>query len=125
MRYTVGFSILTLFPYCNFLNYCTLRYGGERYEKRELQLRVRQRFAELQAIDEATQKIPWHIVDASQSIEDVQNQINTIVEETMERVKNGKPLYKMFDDGEYLLPTLTTSSTGTDDNGDDGEKEGH
>ncbi len=44
----------------------------------------------------------------------------------MERVKNGKPLYKMFDDGEYVLPTLTTTtiSSSTDENGD-GEKEKH
>lgn len=38
------------------------RYGGERYEKRDLQIRVRQRFAELQSLDEKAGRVPWHVV---------------------------------------------------------------
>ncbi len=65
---------------------------------------MRQRFAELQAKDEEEQTVPWHIVNAAQSIEDVQADINKIVEDTLARVANGEPLNKMFQEGEYLLP---------------------
>mmetsp|Transcript_2799 Transcript_2799/g.4231 ORF Transcript_2799/g.4231 Transcript_2799/m.4231 type:complete len:250 (+) Transcript_2799:67-816(+) len=83
-------------------------YGGERYEKRELQLRVRKRFAELQAMDEGEKTVPWHIIDASQAIDDVQRDINKVVEETIKRVEGGAPLRKMFQDGKYLLPSIST-----------------
>jgi len=79
-------------------------YGGERYEKRELQQRVRSRFTDLQNIDEAEGRVPWHIVDASQSIEEVQKNILTIVDETIQKLSDGKPLVKMWEDGIYTLP---------------------
>eukprot|EP00978_Attheya_sp_CCMP212_P017343 scaffold46146_cov51-Attheya_sp.AAC.4 len=84
-------------------------YGGERYEKRDLQIRVRQRFAELQAMDEKEGQVPWHIVDASKSIEEVQTVINTIAENTLHQVhEENKPLYKMWECGEYTLPEPIT-----------------
>ncbi len=84
------------------------RYGGERYEKRELQIRVRQRFAELQSIDEKQGRIPWHVVDASQSMEEVQQTIAGIVTGTIERVHSETaPLRRMWGEGEYELPTQT------------------
>jgi dTMP kinase len=68
-------------------------YGGERYEKKEMQQRVRTRFSELQAMDEKDGRIPWHIVNAAQSIEDVQTEINRIVESTVEAVqRDDKPV---------------------------------
>lgn len=69
-------------------------YGNERYEKREMQIRVRQRFSQLQAHDERDGKVPWHIVNAAQTVEQVQQDINKIVEETIKRVQEGegKPL---------------------------------
>lgn len=79
-------------------------YGGERYEKRLLQQRVRKKFEELQAIDDAGKRIPWHIVNAAQSVEEVQSDINKIVEATIQTVNDGAPLYKMFQEGEYQLP---------------------
>lgn len=82
-------------------------YGGERYEKRDLQIRVRKRFAELQALDEEQGRVPWHVVDASQSIEDVTKELVSIVNETVERVGKGpSPLRRMWEDGEYDLPEL-------------------
>jgi len=85
-------------------------YGGERYEKRDLQMRVRQRFGELQAKDEEEKIVPWHIVNAAQSIDEVQADINKIVEDTIKRVQSGgeggqQPLSKMFQVGEYILPS--------------------
>lgn len=80
-------------------------YGGERYEKRELQIRVRQRFAELQSLDEKSGRVPWHVVDASKSIEEVHQELISIVTNTIDRVqKASSPLKRMFEEGEYELP---------------------
>mmetsp|Transcript_12015 Transcript_12015/g.26362 ORF Transcript_12015/g.26362 Transcript_12015/m.26362 type:complete len:254 (+) Transcript_12015:1-762(+) len=79
-------------------------YGGERYEKRDLQMRVRKRFAELQSLDEQNGRVPWHVVDASQSIEEVTGELVSIVNDTIERVNNGSPLRRMWGEGEYELP---------------------
>jgi dTMP kinase len=88
-------------------------YGGERYEKRDMQVRVRQRFSDLQKMDEAAfvaavsdedqaeQRVPWHVVDAAQSVAQVESDIWAIVQETMEKVQAGKPVYKMWQDGTY------------------------
>jgi len=62
-------------------------YGGERYEKKEMQQRVRKRFSQLQEMDESDGQIPWYVVNAAQTIEDVQTEINNIVEKTVEKVK--------------------------------------
>jgi dTMP kinase len=61
---------------CLFLliNVCG-RYGGERYEKRDMQLRVREVFRRLQEADDSTGNIPWTVVDASQTIEQVHDDI--------------------------------------------------
>ena len=84
-------------------NHTKTRYGGERYEKRELQLRVRKRFQQLQQLDEQWKRVPWHIVDASQNIDQVQEDINKIVDHTLKQVSQGKPLERMFEEGVYLL----------------------
>lgn len=55
-------------------------------------------------MDEKEQTVPWHVIDAAQSIEQVQAEINTIVHDTMQRVAQGAPLRKMFQEGEYILP---------------------
>jgi hypothetical protein len=39
-------------------------------------------------MDEEDGQIPWYIVNAAQSIEDVQKEINTIVETTVEKVQS-------------------------------------
>lgn len=85
-------------------------YGGERYEKRDLQIRVRKRFAELQALDEKQGRVPWHVVDASQSIEAVTKELVTIVNETVTRIgKETSPLRRMWEEGEYELPQIQES----------------
>jgi dTMP kinase len=62
-------------------------YGEERYEKKEMQQRVRERFSQLQAMDERDGKVPWYVVDAAQSVEEVQREINDIVETTVEKIQ--------------------------------------
>lgn len=85
-------------------------FGEERYEKRDFQIKVRQQFSKLQSIDEKEGTVPWYIVDASQTIEEVQKEINQIVENTMEKVSSGAPVARMFGDGNYKLPDPSTSS---------------
>jgi dTMP kinase len=69
------------------------RYGGERYEKRDMQIRVREKFRQLQAVDEDQGRVPWYIVNAAQSIDEVQNEINAIVDRTIQEVQTtNKPL---------------------------------
>lgn len=70
-------------------------------------MRVRQRFSELQVMDEEEKRVPWHVVDAAQSMDEVQAEINQIVQDTMQRVADGAPLNRMFQEGEYLLPSAT------------------
>mmetsp|Transcript_5741 Transcript_5741/g.12495 ORF Transcript_5741/g.12495 Transcript_5741/m.12495 type:complete len:286 (-) Transcript_5741:1971-2828(-) len=86
-------------------------YGGERYEKRDLQIRVRQRFAELQAMDEKEGRVPWHIIDASKTVEEVTADIVNVVDATLKRVNEGAPLAKMWDaSGTYDLPKVEAGS---------------
>jgi hypothetical protein len=67
-----------------------------------MQIRVRERFGALQKLDE--DRIPWEIVDASQSIEEVEEDIWIIASETLERIEeHGKPLAKMWEGGCYDL----------------------
>jgi hypothetical protein len=57
-----------------------------------MQTRVRQRFAELQRQDEQQGHVPWHIVNAARSIEQVQEEINEIVQSTLDRIEQqGEP----------------------------------
>lgn len=66
-------------------------------------MRVRKRFAELQSIDEKHGRVPWHVVDASRSIDEVKEELVRIVGETMERVQrgDGAPLSRMWGEGAY------------------------
>ena len=76
-----------------------------------MQIRVRQRFAELQSIDEKLGRVPWHVVDASKSIEEVTKKLTGIVSETIDTVQNGAPLRRMFSEEEYDMTTLSTTTT--------------
>ena len=84
------------------LLHCT-SYGEERYEKRDLQLRVRQRFGQLEKLDLAEGRVPWHVVSAAQSVEAVHADICKIVQKTLAQVKTGnKKLGKLWEEGEYV-----------------------
>jgi hypothetical protein len=56
-----------------------------------MQTRVRQRFTELQRQDEQEadkqRQVPWHIVNAARSIEQVQEEINEIVLSTLDHLE--------------------------------------
>lgn len=96
-----GLDLAHSYTACIFFNSKLSSYGGERYEKRDLQLRVRKRFDELREADAGS--INWHMIDAAQSMEDVQKDINAAVMKTLDQVKAGKPLGKLWMEGEYDL----------------------
>jgi thymidylate kinase len=75
----------------------THRYGGERYEKRDLQLRVREVFRRLQTTDDDTTSniIPWTIIDASQTIEQVHHDIWDVASATVSTCPT-RPIGTMF-----------------------------
>ena len=72
------------------------RFGEERYEKEEMQKRVRELFVELEESDTVT---PWKRINAAQTVEDVESDIWKAVEECLESVKEGRPLYKLWQEG--------------------------
>ena len=115
-------------------------YGGERYEKRDMQERVRERFMELYQLDvdeaekqqqqqkgsvgdadvdpgSATLVPSWTFVDAGQSVEQVQDDVWKAVQEAMHKVRErNKPVGKMFAPGTLQLPCITAVVNDTDQN---------
>ncbi|GKY91487.1 hypothetical protein MPSEU_000120900 [Mayamaea pseudoterrestris] len=86
-------------------------YGNERYEQRDMQLRVRKRFHELQNMDapatdsvaDNSTSIPWYTIAAAQSMDQVEEEIYKAVQTTLSEVQQGKPLGKMWEHGAYDL----------------------
>lgn len=74
----------------------TTSFGEERYEKEEMQQRVRTVFDSLKLLDDT----PWHVVDASQSIEQVHNEIWALADATRLQVQQ-EPIRKLWESGEY------------------------
>ena len=68
-------------------------FGEERYEKVDFQIKVREQFLKLKEGDAAL--VPWHFLDARQSIEALQTQIAAIAEETVKNVQN-KPITPLW-----------------------------
>jgi len=78
-----------------------------------MQIRVRQRFAQLQQQDERTGQVPWHVVNAAGTIEQVQKEINEIVEATIDRIHCQKDEQN---NDSHELPKLWQSVIPGDDN---------
>jgi dTMP kinase len=64
-------------------------FGEERYEKIDFQLKVREKFMQLKQENDASgaSAVPWHTVDADQTIESIRDQIRDIADRTVEEVK--------------------------------------
>lgn len=67
------------------------QYGDERYERREMQLRVRDNFDRLMAGDNT-----WHVVDGTKSIEEVGLAIDRVVMDRVKDVTIGSPLGRLW-----------------------------
>lgn len=50
---------------------------------------------QLKSEDESEGNIPWHVLDARKSIEDIQAEIQSIVDKTMESVGD-KPIRRLW-----------------------------
>eukprot|EP00977_Amphora_coffeiformis_P000478 scaffold117_cov148-Amphora_coffeaeformis.AAC.3 len=55
-------------------------YGQERYETQDFQTRVRHQFDVLQQLESDNGGVPWHVVPAGQSMDDVERDIWQIVQ---------------------------------------------
>ncbi|XP_039011166.1 thymidylate kinase-like isoform X1 [Hibiscus syriacus] len=64
-------------------------YGGERYEQIEFQKKVAQHYKLLEDSS-------WKIIDASQSLEDVEKQVKEMVSEHVSSCRKGKPLSSLW-----------------------------
>eukprot|EP00639_Heterosigma_akashiwo_P001294 CAMPEP_0194574038 /NCGR_PEP_ID=MMETSP0292-20121207/10049_1 /TAXON_ID=39354 /ORGANISM="Heterosigma akashiwo, Strain CCMP2393" /LENGTH=213 /DNA_ID=CAMNT_0039425479 /DNA_START=477 /DNA_END=1118 /DNA_ORIENTATION=+ len=70
-------------------------FGGERYEKEEMQVRVRENFLKLRAMDAG--RTPWHVIDASGTIEDISEEIKQIASSVIEKACT-TPIGKMWEE---------------------------
>ena len=70
-------------------------YGEERYEKIELQTKVRDKFLLLKEEDVKSETQSWHVVDARKPIEDLHREIVSIALETIGKVGHSaiRPLW--------------------------------
>ena len=68
-----------------------------------MQVRVRQRFEELANADDQEGRVPWHFVSAAQTVEEVQQDINKVVEKTLGKISSGKELGKLWEEGPYQM----------------------
>lgn len=64
-------------------------WGEERYEKQELQDRVRQLFAEIRATEDGSDIVT---IDAGQTLDEVESSIRKQVEERFSEIDDSKPL---------------------------------
>ena len=76
-----------------------------------MQIRVRQRFTELQSADH--DQVSWHTIDASQSQEAVREEIIKVVHGVLEDVSHGKELRKLWTDGFYDLNSSSDDGQNT------------
>ena len=80
-------------------------FGEERYEKIDFQKKVREQFLALRDEDSGTGSgsgsgsgstvVPWHIINAQQSIEEVHKEITAIVDAAIAE-SGSKPISKLW-----------------------------
>ena len=70
-------------------------YGEERYERIDFQTKVQEQFMALKSEDDAAANVAWHVIDATGSIESIQESIAKIAADTMSRVAD-KPVGRLW-----------------------------
>ena len=68
-------------------------FGLERYEKKDFQEKIRETFLSLKARDENT--VPWHVIDANKSKEELHTEIKLLVDRIIAE-SAGQPLKKLW-----------------------------
>eukprot|EP01039_Chlorochromonas_danica_P005032 gene5031-5524_t len=71
------------------------QYGEERYEKADFQRKVRDAFMKLREMDDSTEDIPWFVLDATKSVEELQREIQDIAKIVHTKASN-KPLARLW-----------------------------
>ena len=66
------------------------QFGEQRYEKEAFQRTVRQRFQELMETEGSS--VPWVVVDAARTIEEVETDVHVHVKNVLEKVAAGASL---------------------------------
>ena len=66
------------------------QFGEERYEKEEFQRTVRQRFQQLMEAEGSN--VPWVVVDAARTIEQVEKDVQAQANIVLDKVHGGAPL---------------------------------
>lgn len=70
-------------------------FGEERYEKVSFQKKVREQFMTLKDEDVAKNTLPWYVLDATKSVEDLHNEIVAIADRVMVGVAD-KPISRLW-----------------------------
>jgi hypothetical protein len=70
-------------------------FGAERYERVDFQKKVREQFLLLKSEDEKHGTIPWFVLDARESIDDVHANVKLIVEKVIQDAAH-KEIQKLF-----------------------------
>lgn len=70
-------------------------FGAERYEKADFQGKVAGNFKALQARDAAAGGPPWHVLDASKTIEELNSEILAIALSTSKTASN-EPIRRLW-----------------------------
>lgn len=85
------------YQHCSFVFYAVQRgqFGEERYERIDFQKAVRGKFMQLQAKDAEDGAIPWFVLDARKSIEDLHAEITAIANDVVLK-SEGSPIKKLW-----------------------------
>ena len=75
-------------------------YGEERYENKDFQARVRERFAEIRAMDDddnSQTTPPWYVIHAAQTMDEVEDDIWKVVQPILHAVATEhRPIGKLW-----------------------------
>eukprot|EP01033_Poteriospumella_lacustris_P014263 gene14263-10194_t len=71
------------------------QFGEERYEKVEFQKAVREKFMNLRETDEAEANVPWFVLDARKSIDELHAEIRSIADAVVTQ-NEGAPVKKLW-----------------------------
>jgi dTMP kinase len=70
-------------------------YGEERYERIEFQHLVKEKFMHMKQMDTADASIPWFVLDATKTIEQLQTEVESIADTIIARAAT-QPVQKLW-----------------------------
>lgn len=70
------------------------QFGEERYETEKFQRDVRQKFKEIMGSEDGN--VPWHVVDAARTIEEVEADVQRLALETVSKIGEDEPIKQLW-----------------------------